>query len=194
MCLTAIPSRKAAQTLASATSKQELNREAWAAMLRVRTRTECPEGNLRQLRWHSNPNCEIARERERKRERERERENFPGRSPNLRHCRAAHRTKDWANTRGELAGSRPAHPLQEAGRQATARPGKGQTQPQRRHPPPNCEQAPRWQPSLPRILDAWHPPGGLQPESSSPEETHCTPEGAPRKPSGWEGRGEMHHT
>ena len=50
MCLTAIPSRKAAQTLASATSKQGLNREAWAAMLRVRTRTECPEGNLRQLR------------------------------------------------------------------------------------------------------------------------------------------------
>ena len=44
-------------------------------------------------------------------------------SSNLRHCRAAHRTKDWANARGELAGCRPAHPRQrqrgrrEAGRQ-----------------------------------------------------------------------------
>ena len=55
-------------------------------------------------------------------ERERERENFPMKSSNLRHCRAAHRAKDWANTRGELDGSGPAHPLLEAGRQVgTAR-------------------------------------------------------------------------
>ena len=47
MCLTAIPSGEVAQMLASATSKQGLNREAWATLLRVRTRTECPEGNLR---------------------------------------------------------------------------------------------------------------------------------------------------
>ena len=33
---------------------------------------------------------------------------------NLRHCRPAHRTKDWANTRGELASCGPAHPLPEA--------------------------------------------------------------------------------
>ena len=33
-----IPSGEIAQTLASATSKQEMNREAWAALLRVRTR------------------------------------------------------------------------------------------------------------------------------------------------------------
>ena len=49
MCLTATPSREVAQTLASATSKRGLNREARAALLRVRTRPECPEGNLREL-------------------------------------------------------------------------------------------------------------------------------------------------
>ena len=48
-CLTATPSGEVAKTLASATSKQGLNREAWAALLRVRTRPECPESNLREL-------------------------------------------------------------------------------------------------------------------------------------------------
>ena len=70
MCLMATPSREVAQTLTSAPSKQELNREARAALLRVRNRPECPEGNLRELTGASNPNCGIAREREReKRER-----------------------------------------------------------------------------------------------------------------------------
>ena len=36
--------------LVSTTSKRGLNREARAALLRVRTRPECPEGNLRELR------------------------------------------------------------------------------------------------------------------------------------------------
>ena len=45
----ATPSREAAQTLASATSKWGLGREAQAALLRVRTSPECPEGNLREL-------------------------------------------------------------------------------------------------------------------------------------------------
>ena len=49
MCLTAIPSREVAQMLRSATSKPGLNREPQAALLRVRTRTESPEGNLREL-------------------------------------------------------------------------------------------------------------------------------------------------
>ena len=49
MCLTSIPSGKIAQMLASATSKRGLNREAQATLLRVRTRTECPEGNLKEL-------------------------------------------------------------------------------------------------------------------------------------------------
>ena len=43
------PSREAAQTPASATSKQGLDREVRAALLRVRTRPECPKGNLREL-------------------------------------------------------------------------------------------------------------------------------------------------
>ena len=60
MCLMATPSTEVAQTLASTTSKQELNREAWAALLRVRTRPECPEGNLRKLTWDSKPDCGIA--------------------------------------------------------------------------------------------------------------------------------------
>ena len=51
------PSGEAAQTPASTTSKQGLGREAWAALLRVRTRPECPEGNLRDLTWDSKPDC-----------------------------------------------------------------------------------------------------------------------------------------
>ena len=43
------PSGEAAQTPASSTSKRGLGREAWAALLRVRTGPECPEGNLREL-------------------------------------------------------------------------------------------------------------------------------------------------
>ena len=43
------PSGEAAQTPTSATSKQRLGREARAALLRLRTRPECPKGNLRDL-------------------------------------------------------------------------------------------------------------------------------------------------
>ena len=32
-----------------------MDREAPAALLRVRTRAECPEGNLRELTWDSKP-------------------------------------------------------------------------------------------------------------------------------------------
>ena len=49
MCLTTIPSGEVAQTLMSTTSKWGKNREAWAALLRVRTGPECPESNLREL-------------------------------------------------------------------------------------------------------------------------------------------------
>ena len=48
MRLTATP-REVTQTLVSTTSKQGLKREAWPALLRVKTRTECPEDNLREL-------------------------------------------------------------------------------------------------------------------------------------------------
>ena len=54
------------QHLASATSKQGLNRKVQAALLRVRTGPECLEGNLRELMWDS--------QRERKKERDRETE------------------------------------------------------------------------------------------------------------------------
>ena len=54
------PSREAAQTPASATGKQGLGREALAALLRARTRTECPEGNWTELTWDSKPDCGIA--------------------------------------------------------------------------------------------------------------------------------------
>ena len=47
--LTTTPSREVAQTLASIISKRGLNREARAALLRVRTGPECPEDNLREL-------------------------------------------------------------------------------------------------------------------------------------------------
>ena len=49
MCPMVTPSGEAAQTPASTTSKRGLGREAGAALLRVRTRPECPEGNVREL-------------------------------------------------------------------------------------------------------------------------------------------------
>ena len=49
MCLKAVPSRKVPQTPTSATSKWGQNREERAALLRVRTGPECPEGNRREL-------------------------------------------------------------------------------------------------------------------------------------------------
>ena len=49
MCLTATPRREVAHRLVSATSKQGLNREA--ALLRVKTRPEYHEGNLRKLTY-----------------------------------------------------------------------------------------------------------------------------------------------
>ena len=49
---------------ASASSKRGLNGEEQAALLSVRTRPECPEGNRRELKRDSNLNCGIARERE----------------------------------------------------------------------------------------------------------------------------------
>ena len=47
--LTTTPSGEEAQMLVTASSKQGLNREVRAALLRVRTGSECLEGNLREL-------------------------------------------------------------------------------------------------------------------------------------------------
>ena len=60
MCPTVTSSGEAAQMPASTTSKRGLGREAQAALLRVRTGPECPEGNLRELTWASKPDCGIA--------------------------------------------------------------------------------------------------------------------------------------
>ena len=58
MCLKASPSRKVPQTLAYTTSTERVEREEWvAALLRLRTRLEIPEGNLRELRRDGNFNC-----------------------------------------------------------------------------------------------------------------------------------------
>ena len=46
--ITATP-REVAQTITSTSSKWGLNREVQIAMLRERTRPECPEDNLREL-------------------------------------------------------------------------------------------------------------------------------------------------
>ena len=60
MCLTATPSGETVQTFTSTTSKQRLDREVQAALLRVRTGHECPTGNLRELTRDSSPDCGIA--------------------------------------------------------------------------------------------------------------------------------------
>ena len=54
------PSGEAAQMPAPATSKQGMGREAWAALLRVKTGPECPKGNLGGVTWISKPDCRIA--------------------------------------------------------------------------------------------------------------------------------------
>ena len=51
------PSGEAVEMPTPATSKRGLGREVQAALLRVRTRPECPEGNLRELTWASKPDC-----------------------------------------------------------------------------------------------------------------------------------------
>ena len=90
-------------------------------MLRVWTGPECPEDNLRELTRDSNPNCGIAKEEKRK-ERERERTSAT--------AWPIHRTKDRANTGGELAGCRLATPPtggREAGGRQPKPEGKGQS-------------------------------------------------------------------
>ena len=59
MCLKATPSGEVAQRRPSTTSKRGLDREARAALLRVRIRPECPKGNLRALTRDSNPDCGV---------------------------------------------------------------------------------------------------------------------------------------
>ena len=53
-------SREAAQVPVPITSKLGLGMEARAALLRVKTRHECPEDNHSELIWASKANCGIA--------------------------------------------------------------------------------------------------------------------------------------
>ena len=64
------PTGEAAQMASPATGKWGLGREARAAVLRVRTGPECPEGDLRELTWASKPDCGIATTRKALRHRE----------------------------------------------------------------------------------------------------------------------------
>ena len=110
MCPTATPSSATAQMLASPTSKQGRDREDQGALLRIGTRPECPEGNLRELAWDSNPDCDCY-------------PTIPWKA--LTTARHAHRTKDWA----ELSGCGPAHPQSETGRQGQPEPEGGNCSP-----------------------------------------------------------------
>ena len=51
------PSGEAAQTPTPATSERGLGREARAALLRLKTGPECPEGNLSELTCATKPDC-----------------------------------------------------------------------------------------------------------------------------------------
>ena len=137
MCRTVTPSGEAAQTPASTIRKQGLGREAWAALLRVSTRPECPKGNLIELTWDSKPDHGTA---------------TWWKALNWDTARPGHRTKDWA----ELAGYGPAHPPGD--RQARApRDRKGQSQPQRSIIYQTASRL-HCQPRLLGILDSRHPP------------------------------------
>ena len=80
MQLIATSSREVAQVLLFATSKLGLGRKAQAAssVLSVRTRHECPENNLRELRWDSNPNLGITRETKQKTKQNKQKKIFLG--------------------------------------------------------------------------------------------------------------------
>ena len=124
--------------------------------------------------------------------------------PNLRHCGATHRTTDWANITGELAGCRPAHQPPETGRQAGADKLKGKSQPQRgilyqtasRLPLPNQDFLGFWmvdicwegcsQRSAPQERHrgtCWHPGNRV---AGTGEVIRCTPHlGRLKSPSTW---------
>ena len=68
--------------LTSPTSKRGLDREARAALLRVRTGLECPKGNLSELTWASKPDWD----------------SYRAKSPNLRHLQACAQNKGLNRT------------------------------------------------------------------------------------------------
>ena len=117
MRLTATPSGEVAQTLPSAGSEWGLNREGRVALLRVRTRPEWHEDNLRELMWDNTPKCGLAREGK---TRERER-TFLQKA--IRHNLARSQNKGLNEYQGRASwlqtGS--SHHQRQKGRQVTAR-------------------------------------------------------------------------
>ena len=128
---------------------------------------------------------------------EKERENFPAKSSNLRHCWTRSQNKGLSKYQRRASGHQTG-PFSTRGREAGGRQpeleGKGQTQPQRQHPLPNCEQAPT---CYQIFLGSWTV-DILQErcsQRSCPQRRHtghlrrcsCC---APRKPSSWDRRGD----
>ena len=137
------------------------------------------------------------RERERERERERARESFPAKSSNLRHCHARSQKKGLSEYL-RRACCRPAHPLPEAGMQA----GTSQSWKERGKLGPRdsipYQTVSRLSVTNQVFLGSWtvdiHQEGCSQ--RSAPQKRHtahlrrCC---APRKPSGWDRRGDKTH-
>ena len=162
--LTATASGQVAQMFMSFTRQWGLGREVWgtSSVLRVGTKPECPEDNLRELMWDSTQTMGSP-ERPKKKKRD-----FHLKVPNA----CAHRKKDWENERGEQVGCPIGPSLPRGSQMGVWQPepeGKGLLSP---HLLSNCKQNPSCSLHLPGILDSWHLPGGLQPEIRSPEETH----------------------
>ena len=94
-----------------------------SCMLRVRMQPECPEDNLRELTWDSNPNCGIAREGKKIKNRERE---LSHEKPNLRHSLACSQNKGLSKyqRRGSWLQTSPLPSQRQRGMWATARAGR----------------------------------------------------------------------
>ena len=130
---------------------------------------------------------------------QRERKNSAVKSSNLSHRWAAHRTKDWANTRGELANRGLAHPSLEARRQV----GDSQSRKARGKLGPRDSILYQTASRLQVAIQVFWDPGWLTSARSfaardqHPKRdtahlrqcSHC----APRKPSGWDGEGDKTH-
>jgi len=155
----------------------------------------------RELMWDSNPNCGIVKERGKKGKKRvggRRERTFPQKSSNLRHCQAAHRTKDLATTRGELASCGPAHPPPRAERQA----GDSQNRKGAISAPEMASSTTLWVGSQLWTKSSWDPwqltsSGRVAARDLLPrgDTRHLRqhPRCAPRKLRGWDGGGDKTH-
>ena len=117
--------------------------EERAALLKVRTRPKCPEGNWRELLWDTNLNSGTAKEREKI--------NGPNTLPAV--CRTKGLSKSRGASRLQTGPSPP-----EAGDKGE---GKGaNSAPEMASPYHTANRPPVSNQRLPEILDGRHPPGG----------------------------------